>query len=366
MSLQWPAPLFVSGGQNASGSYVDFTTAQPVGLPVFESPIPSTTKEYIFRQPFMQFRANFTPTPLGTVHPSAGQTPDYSNYFLVKEDERRDIEGGIVRWIRTYAIKPDTHDEYETAPYNFIGFTGVWNIVNYQMVGTLTGTTPLTITVTGRPRFVRGVDSRVRHDYFITGASGAGLVTPDFASPDLIPSNLAQLYRADGGNTFFVDFINDVLGSPLIIPITGPSYTEYKTWTRNASQYGFQSSVTVTAWSSSLAYDIGDPVYDANTLYSCKLAVGPTATHPGSDATHWNTISVAWSSAGVYYLGDFATDSGVLYSCIEPVGPSATHPASDTAHWGTFRPGQLTAEDSRLSRWQGNIWVRQTRYVLAV
>ncbi len=27
--------------------------------------------------------------------------------------------------------------------------------------------------------------------------------------------------------------------------------------------------------------------------------------------------------------------------------------------------GQITAEDSRLSRWQGNIWVRETRYVLA-
>lgn len=41
----------------------------------------------------------------------------------------------------------------------------------------------------------------------------------------------------------------------------------------------------------------------------------------------------AWSSSNTYLAGDWVTDSSVAYLCVVPVGPSATHPISDTSHW---------------------------------
>jgi len=60
----------------------------------------------------------------------------------------------------------------------------------------------------------------------------------------------------------------------------------------------------------------------------------------GAAASAWGsgTVSYAWSLAG-----------GV---------PTATVSAGTT-------PGQICAEDSRLDRWKGNIWLRRTRWVLA-
>ncbi len=34
--------------------------------------------------------------------------------------------GGVVKWTRTYAAVPATHDEFEKHAYNFIGAVGVF------------------------------------------------------------------------------------------------------------------------------------------------------------------------------------------------------------------------------------------------
>ncbi len=347
MSLQWPAPLFTSGGQNASGTYVGFTTAQPVGLPVFESPIPSTTAEYLFRQPFMQFRANFTPTALGTPHPSSGLTPDYSTYFLVNEGDRRDIEGGLVRWIRTYAIKPASHDEPESYPGSFFGYLGTTYAFLAPTQSTQGGYQVVS-TITGRPRFTRTVDCRVQHDYFIAGPSGGGLVTPDYSTPFDIPVYPAQVSRAglagfpgDPNPGIYVDYVGDETAGivptvPPLHPDDGAShpnpaetYNNYSTWVTNAVA-GFSGSdpIPTLLWSSAVVYTVGALVYRAfvagvsvTKFFICKLAVGPSATPPESDGTHWTQLVL---------------------------------------------PGQMIAEDSRLSRWNGNIFLRQTRFILAI
>src|SRR6266851_4505981 len=112
MANQWPTATYIDG---------DFTTAQPCSLPVFSSPISATTDEYTFTQDFIIARASYTATALNTLHPSNGKTPDYSSFWLVAEGERRDIEGGMVRWTRTYAKKPASYSDFETYPYSFIG-----------------------------------------------------------------------------------------------------------------------------------------------------------------------------------------------------------------------------------------------------
>ena len=49
MSAQWPLPLYTDG---------DFTVAQPISLPIFNSPRPDTTNQYVFKQLWMQYLAN--------------------------------------------------------------------------------------------------------------------------------------------------------------------------------------------------------------------------------------------------------------------------------------------------------------------
>lgn len=340
MSLQWPTPLFTSDG-GGSNSF-----AKPVacGLPEFFDPIPATTKPYIFTEKWMQFQANWNRIPLNSVHPSTGLTPDYSSYFLVSEEKRRDMQHGVVEWERRYAIKPDSHDEYETYSYEFIGYLGAQFSVtagnptwNGALIDPSSGTlipiaSPFTTTTSwnaGRPRFSPpgGVTTRVRHDYFIIGP-------------------------------------------------------------------------TEPAWSASGVYLVNDYVSDGGNTYICIANVGPSATHPGSDPSHW--LGVVCVTPDYATPGDIPTIRGLLYfntnysvfanglyadylmnalgSLTASVPSQSQYSAwiakaqslgwaSDIALNGgspwTANTGQFPAEDSRISRWQGNIWVRQTRYILA-
>lgn len=253
MALQWPEPVYVDG---------NFAVAEPVSLPEFSSPVRSTTAEYVFTQQWMQSRISFRPTPLNTAHPSYRQTPDYSAFKLVSEGPRQDVGGGIVKWTRTYARVPESHDEFESYAYSFIGFQGVWTV----------GNAGATVNATGRPRTSHVVTSRVHHDYFLVGPGGS------YASAADIPVLKGQRYYGgdDPGPSIplEVDYVMDALGGT---PATSPSRTEYNLWIANALAEGFGSGVA---------------------------------------------------------------------------------PDGDT-------PGQICAEDSRLSRWNGNLWLRQSRYVLA-
>ena len=94
MSDQWPEPIYVDG---------NFDVAEPIGLPVFSSPLRSTTAEYTFTQDWMMRRKRFAPTPLNTAHPSYRQFPDYSDFKLVAEGPRQDVGGGMVKWSRYQA-----------------------------------------------------------------------------------------------------------------------------------------------------------------------------------------------------------------------------------------------------------------------
>jgi len=228
MSDQWPDPPIVDG---------DLDTPAACGLPVFSSPISASTKEYVFVQEWMCSRKAFAFTPLDTPHPSASQLPDYSAYVLVEEGPRGDMGGGMVKWNRTYAIVPDSHDEYESYSYHFIGFETFSGIF------------------VGRSRLSRIVVSRVAHDYFF----------------------------APGGNPSSVEILSE---------------TRYV-----ADQPGEDPS----------------SASDIDFLSNFGYAAAPHGTTPNL------TTYQAWMATGV----------------------------------------ELIAESSHLSRWKGNIYQRQTRYVLA-
>jgi hypothetical protein len=259
MSDQWSDPIYTDG---------DLDTAAACGLPVFSAPIAASTKEYLFTQEWMCSRKAFAITPLNTPHPSAGQFPDYSAYRLVDEGPRTDMGGGMVKWVRTYAIVPDSHDEFESYSYQFIGFQ-----------------TFLGISIVGRNRFARIVTSRVAHDYFLVGAGGyptAGDI-PRVAATRYVAKTVGNA-APEPESTSDVEYLSNI-GYPNVPYGTTPSRTQYEQWLAAAAADG-------------------------------------------------------WSAAPVGYQ----IDEEDLYD-------------------GTG--GQIIAEDSRLTRWKGNIYLRQTRYILA-
>lgn len=211
MATQWANPPFVDG---------DWSVPNP-NLPVFESPIDATTKPYVFTQQFTQGLEFWEPEPLNSPHDSAGMDPDYSDYFLVKEGPRQDIGGGMVKWTRTYAIVPDSYDDFQSYSYPFIGIVGV-----IQSASGFGGSgTPNPVQVTGRPRLSHTVTTRVRHDFFKVGPGAP------YASAGNIPIVPAQDYVMPSlGNTFPVEQLDD---ARLSIPATIPSRTTYLGWIAN-------------------------------------------------------------------------------------------------------------------------------------
>lgn len=148
MADQWPLPRWTDG---------DHTLHKAVSLPVFSAPIPATKAKYTFTQDIQCFLAGYTPAALGTAHPSAGMTPDYSSYVLVEESPHRDLGGGVVRFTRTYAVPPQAWDDWETYAYNLIGFLD-----------------PYYLTLI-RNRTVNNLQCRVRREYFLEIGSAGNL-----------------------------------------------------------------------------------------------------------------------------------------------------------------------------------------------
>lgn len=296
MSDQWAAPTYVDG---------DFTTAQPCGLPVFSSPIPGSSAEYLFRQPFMQFRKDIAALALGTAHPSTGKTPDYSSFVLVAEGEKQDLGGGIVKWERTYASLPASHDEWESYGHNFIGSSPLGPLASATQVG--------------RNRFTRTVTSRVQHDYFVV-ASGT---ETDYLknSPGNIP-----VIRA-------FDCVSQCL-------ITG---TQVGSW--------YQKSDYVA--DSVVSSNVGILVPTVPTESQYALMIQDAAKNGWGAGTSFQKLTDANPP-----LVDLT--GAQTYSTAQTAFTKRNFPAVTSFY------GQLVAEESRLSRWQGNIYLRQTRLVLAL
>lgn len=298
MADQWPAPVYVDG---------DFTTAQPVGVPVMRSPIPATTAEYVFDQPFVQFRKNVTPLALGTAHPSAGLTPDYSSYVLVSEGQKEDIGGGIVRWNRTYAALPASHDEWETAAHNIIGTAPIG---------------PLSSAYVGRYRRTIPVTTRVQHDYFLIAAGTETTYLKN--SPGNIP-----IIRA-------FDFVQQYL--------SGDPAVQYGGWAQKAD---YVSDVAIASTNVGVLL----PTVPTQTQYAAMIK--------DAAANRWN--------AGVSFE-KLTSDTPPLVdlSGLEAApGSQSAFTARDFPAVTSFF-GQFVIEDSRIARWLGPIYVRQVRLVLAI
>lgn len=206
-----------------------WTAAYAVTGPVFSSPIPNTTAQYVLEQDFMQLRANWTPLALNTPHTSSVLA--YPQFRLVSEGPRADMGEGICRWTRTYAKVPDSWSEQNgTVSYNFIGYLG-------------TGGVNVPDAVPQRERFVKVVPVRLQRDYFLTGPGGDYLTDKDIP---LLEEQ--EYYYPSRQNGEVIHVPVDYLNSKETIVITPggseiefdydtiPSRKNYKKWVKQGSE----------------------------------------------------------------------------------------------------------------------------------
>src|SRR5437660_11481620 len=82
-------------------------------------------------------------------------------------------------------------------------------------------------------------------------------------------------------------------------------------------------------WSSATAYAVLDSVFYSGASYRCISAVGPTATTPDTDATHWTLVAQQGAQGPSGTAPDGSIDLAKLTPLARVVGGA---PANALAH----------------------------------
>lgn len=196
-----------------------WTTATAVTLPAKTSPIPGVADAVVFTQDYMQIADNWTAGNVGGENPSGGaysadEHPTESGFFLALEGPRLDLQGGIVRWTRTYAKIPPTHYDEDSYNYKFPGFAGAlaWFSEGFYTVAT---GTPL-----GREPITKTVNCRITSEYFLIAAG------QPYTSAFDIPVVSGQKYYVEA-ESVQNDYLRDYDPYPIA---STPSRTTYESW----------------------------------------------------------------------------------------------------------------------------------------
>jgi hypothetical protein len=195
-----------------------WNTPQPTGPKVFTYPFEGDDTSAYFDQQYQVKAENFTKAATSSAHGTL------AGYYLVGESPTQDVGNGILQWTRRYSKIPSDRNEYEMFGYNFIGYLGVWGSEEDN--------------VSGRPRRVQNVLSRLAFTYF--------LVDPALASDDApnkkyklvtsIPLLTAQTYKSNGIDA---DFLHN---NPPYTSSSTPSRTTYEGWVTGGTEIVVEDS----------------------------------------------------------------------------------------------------------------------------
>lgn len=307
MSLPYPRPLIIDG---------DWTTATPVNIPEFESPIPGVAAEYMLKQRFRMSRNDYStagPLALNTAH------PDYATFFLTSEDTRRDIGlGAMIEFTRTYCAVPATHYDWNKIQYSFIGLTRSFAGGGTQV----------------RDRQSLDADLLLQFDYALCPSNGTGAtwVDPIFGSytvdkPGDIKDVLAMRYCAFAGNG-----TNVYGGVDLLVNILNLEGVVVPTWPSSQQYIGMIQDALTNRWTN----------FD-------NIALRPRAK------------VVLFPSPGT--VGGIAHLAGAIDTANSiPTGADAN---GNAQYSGTAAGGIMPVKTSVTERWQGNIFRRTSFWALA-
>lgn len=182
----------------------DFTEAAACSPRRPYAPIQGDAAEYAFEQDYIQFAANRVALAIGTQHPTL------TDFYLAGESQPDHIGNGVVRWRRTYAMKPPSHSQPVSMGYTFPGIA------------------PFSGEAARNP-VTRQVLARVQHDYFRIAASGG-----DYTSEMSIPRSPAfKVYDSSG----------EPYESAQVGGFTTPEAADYIDWIENAETLGWSSGI---------------------------------------------------------------------------------------------------------------------------
>ena len=108
-----------------SASQPAFSVAVTASLPVWERVLPEPNAKVVFRQTHQAAVSYYTPLTLNTVYSAGPVTygvPATTTYYLVAEDNFRDMSGGMLSFERQWAAVPTTWFDREDFPFNYPGY----------------------------------------------------------------------------------------------------------------------------------------------------------------------------------------------------------------------------------------------------
>lgn len=282
----------------------DFTTAIQEGQPVREYPFAGDDDTFIDTYSYVQRAADFAKLATGTAH------ADHPALKLIDETKTQPRGRELVAWKRLYATIPGTRYEYETY---------VFGVQYLSLDGELVELLPMdggsfSYSTSGSHRF--GVGSinktlltKVKHEYFLdddpTTAGGSGATGHVTAIGDGVMTGIAL----DTGGTDYV--------APIVTVKGGLG----RDGGRPAKVTATMSGGVVTG----LTLVNGGEGYDATPV----IVITDIKSIPIFEARRWQAVGTTV----------FATGGSVV----------------DTL---------VVAEDSKISRWRGNIFDRATRLLL--
>lgn len=255
------APLTGGSAPGADRYYVDGdqTVARPCGPPVITFPFegdsfnsaanvitlqpatnptgykyvalpPAADQEHVCGESFVieqdfQIAADFfEPLALNSFYSMSESAPDYQGTLLlfdavlVHESSPKDVDGGMVRWTRTYAVVPPTRNTYDAFQFTFPGYAPT--IVGSPKVDLPFLHLPAMAVELNDGAIPRTVDvvARCEHRFFLVpNGNDSGSITPDQNDQDsmfYVVPQFKVFYRNrynEMPNAYDFDWVNNVV-----------------------------------------------------------------------------------------------------------------------------------------------------------
>ena len=390
----------------------DFTQEVCVEEFTPERPFPQNPSAMIFRARFKQLRAYYTRPVVNTPHPNLPQV------YFADDGQQKDIQGGMVEWIRTWCTIPASWDDYESTSYPFPGYANIRVPFSKTVTGKLTMDYFLVGTLPTFSNVFTNYDDFNNASWTKSGATSA-------ANQAAIPACAGGTVTAAAiteGNTTSKHYATQA-GSVLAGVIFGACFV--KAGTRKAAAFGLEDGsgnvlascqlnlttgqlsnvVAPTGWAQ--AYAVGDGWFRVVLIgttgttsgklncYLLQTADGPLSyTGDGASYLYFWRGQVAISSVPVHATvppttspdgatypysaaGNIAVKFGQTYTyswagnaAVEYLSGSSTPTLTTYQGWVTTDAGSSTsysieANDSELALWVGSCWVRRRRFVKA-
>jgi len=270
----------------------------------------SDNQKWFFEQDYMQLRESFDPLLLDTlfVPSSSGTSGDVRReFYLVAESSPEDVGGGVVQWTRTYAAIPEPRMEFESYAHTFPGLeTGSLGPLRY-ISGTPTNSASVTTITTTVAHGISVGDSVI--------------IRYTNQQPDGTQIGRQRLFTALTGTTGSTLKVSIIIDTNIVLWLTA----------QKADMGRDAFTEETTSW---IAYDYFLPGVSQGITTFADIPIINSPVIVDSNGTRTDTYAATTAPTKTEYLADVK---------------------NKTPH---------VAHDSSLRRWMGNIYERQTRYII--